>query len=81
MRLPPPKNRTYYSDAPIVELGESALRLAVVECRDKSISKERFDERVKEVFDKIIAAKVAIDRQIETEQFTLERIRRLRPPR
>jgi hypothetical protein len=81
MKLPKPKVRGAYSDAPIVELGEDALRLAVVECRDKSISKQRFDERVKEVFDRIVAAKVATDQQIEMEQFTLERIRRLRPPR
>jgi 20S proteasome alpha/beta subunit len=81
MKLPAPKVRGWYSDAPIVELAESALRLAVVECRDKSLSKERFDERLKEVFDKILAAKFATDQQIEMEQFTLERIRRLRPPR
>jgi len=81
MKLPTPKVRGVYSDAPIVELGESALQLAVVDCRDKSLSEERFNARIKEVFDKILAAKFATDQQIEMEQFTLERLRRLTPPR
>ncbi|HXZ31455.1 MAG TPA: hypothetical protein VEH30_04185 [Terriglobales bacterium] len=82
MKLPKPEGQTtWYSDAPIVELAESALRLAVVECRDKSLSRERFDARVKEVFDKIQAAREVVDQHLEMDRFRLEWIKQTRPRR
>jgi len=78
MRLPRPTTRTGHSEASLVELGESALRLAVVDCRDKSIRTDEFDYRAKDLFERIRATRDTIDQQVD-EQFTLERMQQQKP--
>jgi 20S proteasome alpha/beta subunit len=70
----PPIIKTWYSEAPFLEIAEEALHLAICAPREK-LNDETFESRLKEFCDKLRRAKAAADRAPESERITLELIR------
>jgi hypothetical protein len=79
MKLPhPPKPivQAWYSDSPMVELAEDALRLAI--CAPREMNQEQLDSALRKFSDKVLKVKQAVDQSVHSEKVTLELLRRIK---
>jgi hypothetical protein len=74
--FPAPKMNTIWAETTLVREAEEALRLALVEARDRSVSLPDFKEKANDFVQKLIAIREDVEHVAESQGFVLEMIRK-----